>query len=216
MRGFSRAFVAAAIAALAVGAGSATAGSAQIGLGALTQVQDIVSGTGSCTYGAPSRVFLPWLDPMGYSLAPEGDLSATDGWQLSGTSLVADHDPWTSGSVALALPGGSSAATPSMCVGLVNPTIRFFVNDGAGRASDLRVDLVYESVLGGTTTTTLARVRTSGPGWQPSPPIMIGANLFSAITAGGYATVAFVLTPEGASAGSWEVDSLYVDPFKIR
>jgi len=168
-------------------------------------------------YGAPSRVFLPWLDFMSYSLAPEGDLSATDRWQLAGASLVADHDPWTSGSVALALPAGSSATTPSMCVGLVNPTIRFFVWNGAGRASDLRVDLVYQSVLGGTTTTTLARVRTTGTGWQPSPPIMVGANLFSAITAGGYATVSFVLTPENVSAGqAWEVDSLYVDPFLQR
>jgi hypothetical protein len=176
-----------------------------------------VSGNGSCTYGAPSRVFLPWLDLMSYSLAPEGDLSATNQWQLAGTSLVADHDPWTAGSVALAVPAGSSATTPSMCVGLINPTIRFFVNNGAGRASDLRVDLVYQSVLGGTTVTTLARVRTTGTGWQPSPPVMVGANLFSAITAGGYATVAFVLTPEGAApGGAWKVDGLYVDPFVSR
>jgi hypothetical protein len=215
LRGFSRAFVAAAIAALAIGAGSATAGSTQIGLGALTQVHDIVSGGGSCTYGAPSRVFLPWLDLASYALAPEGDLSATDQWHLSGTSLVADHDPWTAGSVAIALPDGSSATTPSMCVGLINPTIRFFVNNGAGRSSDLRVDLVYQSVLGGTTITTLGRVRTTGPGWQPSPPLMIGVNLLSAVTAGGYATVSFLLTPEGASAGSWEVDSIYVDPFRF-
>ncbi|HTZ06345.1 MAG TPA: hypothetical protein VMB53_11360 [Gaiellaceae bacterium] len=58
MRGFSRAFVAAAIAVLAVDAGSATAGSTQIGPGALTQVHDIVSGHGSRTYGAPSRISL--------------------------------------------------------------------------------------------------------------------------------------------------------------
>jgi hypothetical protein len=207
----SRAFLAAAVAVFALTAAhGAWAGSPTIGLGALTQVQDILSGDGSCTYPAASRVFLPWFDLASYSPAPQGDLADTSDWQLAGTSLSSDHDPWTAGSASLVLPAGSRATTPEMCVGLVNPTIRFFVNNGAGRASDLKVSLVYQSVLGGTTTVTLAKLRTSGPGWQPSAPVLVGANLMSAITAGGYATVSFVFTPEG---GPWSIDGVYVDPF---
>ncbi len=203
--------------ALTAARGAWAAGSPTIGLGALTQVQDILSGDGSCTYPAASRVFLPWFDLASYSLAPQGDLADTSDWQLAGTSLSSDHDPWTAGSASLVLPAGSQATTPEMCVGLINPTIRFFVNNGAGRASDLKVSLVYQSVLGGTTTVTLAKLRTVGPGWQPSAPVLVGANLMSAITAGGYATVSFVFTPEGVSAGqSWAIDSVYVDPFLQR
>jgi hypothetical protein len=196
---------------------ASAAGAATIGLGAVTQVQDILSGGGSCTYGPASRVFLPWFDLASYSLAPQGDLADTSDWQLAGTSLAADHDPWTAGGTSLQLPAGSQATTPQMCVGLVNPTIRFFVNNGAGWTSDLKVSLVYQSVLGGTTTVTLAKLHTTGPGWQPSALVLVGANLMSAVTAGGYATVSFVFTPEGVSVGrSWSIDSVYVDPFLQR
>jgi len=237
----SRAFLAAAIccaavAASAIGARSAWADGSVSQLNNIsTQVQDLqthvdqlvaqgklarpgsLSASATCGYGTSSPVFLPWLDVASYSLAPEGDFSDVSGWQLDHTSLAADHDPWTPGSVSLRIPGNGQATSPAMCVDLSNPTIRLFVDNQAKANTDLKVSVLYENLQGNVTTLTLAKLRTTSSGWQPSITIPIGVNVASVGTASGYAAVAFVFKPEGLAAGQyWAIDNLYVDPFRSR
>jgi ABC-type transporter MlaC component len=48
--------------------------------------------------------------------------------------------------------------------------------------------------------------------WQLSNVLNIGVTFNTAIAAGA-APVAFRFTPSGASAGNWQIDDVYVDPY---
>src|SRR5215207_4482322 len=86
-----------------------------------------------CGYGDPSPVFAAWGDTATYALAPEGDLSTTDGWTLNKhATVVGGADPFSGATRSLRFGKGAEAATPAMCVNLDHPTIRFFVRDIGG------------------------------------------------------------------------------------
>ena len=80
-----------------------------------------------------------------YVLAPQGDLSATDGWTLDKQATVPSADPFSGAQQSLQFAKGAEAATPAMCVTLDHPTIRFFIRDrGGNEKSQLKVDVLYE------------------------------------------------------------------------
>ena len=103
-----------------------------------------------CGYGDPSSLFAAWGDDAAYVLAPQGDLSASDGWTLNKrATVVPSADPFSGAKNSLQFVNGADAATPAMCVNLDNPTIRFFVRDlGGNGKSQLKVDLLYEDLDG--------------------------------------------------------------------
>jgi len=162
-----------------------------------------------------SQVFGQWGDTASYALAPQGDLSATDGWTFKNTSLSSDHDPFTPGGTSLVFAnGGPQAVSPVMCVNLDNPTIRFFARDLCGNGkSALKITVLYEDLNGKTQHLDLAKVRASSD-WGPSIAIPIGVNFLSTASANGVTVVAFQFKAEGLQKGeTLELDSLYVDPF---
>src|SRR3954453_16825528 len=83
----------------------------------------------TATCNAPlAQPFLPWLDPALYAAVPGGSLEAgAPAWQLgTGASLFTDNEPWHvggAGSRSLLLHAGSSAVSPSFCIGLLHPTV---------------------------------------------------------------------------------------------
>jgi hypothetical protein len=114
---------------------------------------------------------------------------------------------------SLSLPSGLSATTGAICVGLGHPTMRFFARKtSGGLLSTLLVEVEFEG-LGGALKSLPIGVVVGGSQWQPTLPYPVIANLLPLLP-GAQTPVAFRFTP--ILGGSWQVDDVYVDPFKGR
>ena len=167
-----------------------------------------------------SQPFLRFLDPLPYTLAPDGGFEAgAAGWTLSGGArVVSGNEPFglSAGANSLSLPERSSATSPPMCVGLVLPIVRFAATGGELLGS-LKVEVLYQNVFGGTTAIELLPgALPSGSKWAPTVPLLQLGGLVNAVTLNGLTTdVRFRFTPRGVfGGGTWRIDSLYVDPWK--
>jgi hypothetical protein len=172
----------------------------------------LVSSASHCEAQSSSRPFLPWLDILSYTPAPGGAAESAEGWQLSrGATLVSGNEPWRvragGDSKSIELDAGASATTRSMCVGILHPTLRFFVSGGS-LLSGVRVDVLYEDAGGNVRSATIGRTLLGG-GWRPSLPMPVLVNLL-ALLPGERTAVAFRFTAEGAK---FRIDDIYVDPF---
>lgn len=165
-----------------------------------------------CPGQTGSQPFAQFLDLATYVPAPNGGLeSGATGWTLSGASVVSGNEPFLkSGSHALRLPGGSSATTAPMCVGITHPTIRFFAVNKGLVLSTLKVDAIYRDTGGLLRTLPMGAVA-SLPGWQPTLPMLALGDLVNPLLSGGSAMVSFRFTP--LLGGDWRVDDVYVDPY---
>jgi hypothetical protein len=171
-----------------------------------------------CGFGEPSTAFAPWGDDATYALAPQGDLSATDGWTLDKeASVVPSADPFSGARQSLELAKGAEVATPAMCVNLEHPTIRFFIKDtGGNEKSRLRVQVLYEDFQGHVKRLTIARLR-AGTEWRPSVVVPMYVNRLALASPQGLTAVAFRFKAEGLQRGeTLSISSLYVDPFRNR
>lgn len=165
------------------------------------------------------QAFLPWADVSNYGLAPDGGLEGGGtGWSLSGGAAVAsgnetnyvhalgDHS-------LLAMPAGSSATTAPTCVGLEYPTIRFFTRaSGLRLGSTMLVEVLFDDALTGATRSLPIGVALPSSGWQPTLPMAMLVSTLGALTQNGMVAVEYRFTPVGAA--SWQLDDLYVDPWR--
>jgi hypothetical protein len=198
--------VASLVAALSFGSAAARADAGLLGL--------------SCGDDA-SHPFLRFLDPLPYTLVPDGGFEAGGaGWDLDGGArVVSGNEPFGlsgPGSRSLYLPAGSSATSPAMCVGLVLPVVRF-VSSGGGLLTYLQVEALYRDAAGRQNSVVLLPgALPTGSRWAPTLPLLQLGGLLNAATLNGVTTeVRFRLTPRGLfGGGNWRVDSLYVDPWK--
>ncbi len=169
------------------------------------------AGRGVCGYVGAEPVFSPWGDTNGYVLAPDGGFeSGGVGWQLTGgAGVVAGNESYylnaASDDSSLSLSGGSSATSPSVCVGLDTPAFRMLVRNQGDPSSRLRVSSVYD--LPGRRDISISRRIVAGPSWQPTPQLatVLGLSLLSG-------SMQIRLAPLDSS-GQWQVDDVYVDPF---
>ena len=174
-----------------------------------------------CGY-TPVQPFLRWLDPLPYTLLPGGDFeSGAAGWKLSGGARVVDgNEPFHvggAGSRSLLLPAGSSATSPTMCMGLVLPVVRYF-STGGNALSYLRVEAVYTDPSGRQRSIDLLPAGLPTRSWAPSPPALQLMGLLNVLTLDGLTSdIALRFTPKGTllGAGTWRVDDIYVDPWKV-
>jgi hypothetical protein len=174
----------------------------------------------SCGSRDVSQPFAPWLDAGHYFLMPGGDLESTAGWTLGGGAmLVSGNEPFhvhaAGDSRSLELPTGAWARTPSTCADSDEPTMRFFVRNTGSVLSTLTVEArVRTTLLGLTTQTTLPLAAVLGTQtWQPSLPVIFDLSLNQLL--GGTTTVDFRFSSVGLG-GDWQIDDVYVDPFKDR
>jgi hypothetical protein len=178
----------------------------------------LVASAQGCPTTQSSQVFLRWLDPMLYERAPGGSAEAATGWTLSGgAKIVPGNEPWNVGggtnASSLLLPRGSRATTATMCVGIGHPTMRFFARRTSGFLLDtLTVEVLFETA-GGQVASLPIGVVTGGGAWQPTLPFTVLASLLPLLP-GSKTPVAFRFTPVGA--GSWQIDDIYVDPWRSR
>ena len=202
MRGLlSRSAVLGVMAVLSVGAGAAPAAPAV-----------------ACPSYEVSRPFLPWLDPLAYTLAPNGGLeNGSEGWALTGgAKVVTGNEKFFVGAPSdghsLSLPPGSSATTSTTCIRALDAVMRFFASGPL--LSFLQVDVVYTDSSGKTRTLLVGLVPGAGT-WSPTLPSPILANLLALpLVTDGTVTVGFRFTPKGLLGGGWKIDDVYVDPLK--
>ena len=199
----------------------ALAATAAIGALALSapaaQAGPLVDSAASCDSQELSHPFAPWLDPAAYVMVPGGDFeSGAAGWTLTGGASVVNgnesHNVGGSGdSHSLSLPAGSSATSPAMCVGIEHPTLRGFLRNTGSSLSSMQIEVLFEDLDGNVHSADIA-THGAGSSWNPSSPMLIGANLIDLLSNGDTA-VAFRFSPQGWG-GSWRIDDFYVDPYR--
>jgi len=176
----------------------------------------LVASAPSCDAPETSHPFLPWLDVASYVPAPGGGFEAgAKGWDLDGAATVAGNESFHVGGAAddmsLRIPAGGDATSPTFCVGLEHPTVRFFAKRTGGTLlSTLRVDVQFEDALGVQHSLPTGLVL-GGGNWAPSLPTLLVANLLPLLP-GQHTPVRLRFVPQGA--GAWQIDDVYVDPFK--
>jgi hypothetical protein len=184
---------------------------------ALTLQPPSLEDCGDSTFGQP---FLPWGDPMQYVFVRNGGLELTyPAWKRSAgaTVVTGNEDAYVHAATdtrSLSLAEGATATTPTTCMGLNRPTVRFFLRrtstDLDDAAALLKVEVIFSDVTGVTRTLPVGLLP-AATSWLPSPPVFIGADpLPEAATS---PRVAFRFTAIG---GPFAVDDVYVDPYGKR
>jgi hypothetical protein len=160
-----------------------------------------------CGSPALTQPFKPWLDSSYYKQVDGGSFEdGADGWTLSGGARVVDGNTTRrDGSRSLLLPAGSSATTPPVCVGLDEPTLRYFAKAGS-LLSTLTVSVHVQLELG--IWVTLPVGVDVGTTWQPSLPHLVIANLLPLFPPD-MTAVRFTFKP---LLGSFAIDDVFVDP----
>jgi hypothetical protein len=167
-----------------------------------------------------AREFAPWLDPIKYTLVPGGHFETrAPGWALSGGArIVGGNEPFhlhaASDDQSLFLPSGSSATSPFVCVELLDPVARFVVRNRGSALGTLAVDAVLR--IGDRRVVLPAGLAALASRWQPSLPTLTASNLLAGLNLeDGTAQVAFRFRPTGLYS-AWQIDDVYVDPFRSR
>jgi hypothetical protein len=182
---------------------------------ATTTTAPTVSAAPGCTTPT-SQAFLFANDKSDYVPAPGGNFEGSlAGWSLTGGAAVTTGSaPAVTGgklgAKSLLIPNGASVTSAPMCVGAHSPYFRFQTRNAAGSGT-LKVEVLY---LDGPKYTGEREVGyvTAGSTWAPSKRQslaqgVMGVNGWST----SQATIAFRFTAVG---GGFQVDDLYVDPFR--
>ena len=178
--------------------------------GAATAQADGVAGR--CEGRVIEQPFTTWDDPLDYFLVPDGDFSGgADGWELAGSSVVEDNEPWnvhgSESAAAVRIESGASATSPLICVGLDDPTMRFFAHSIGDPTGTLDVEVLYTDGEGNAQSLTIGTIGgDSALEWTPVPALPITANQYEM-------TVAFRFTAQGTDS-TWLIDDVYIDPYR--
>src|SRR4051794_41001106 len=179
---------------------------------AAAQAGPIVADAPDCAAQGLSQPFLPFADPMQYTLLPGGTFENGNRW--NGGSVVHGNQPWCGDDngdhKSPSLAPGTKTTSPPICVGIDHPDLRFFATAHDPRAS-LRVDVLFEDASGNVLTAPIGAV-SGNTGWSPTLPMAIGVNLLPLLP-DNYTAVAFRFS---ASGGDWAIDDVYVDPICRR
>jgi hypothetical protein len=170
----------------------------------------------ACSYPGAKPVFAPWGDQHSYALAPDGGFeSGGAGWSLrGGAQIVAGNESYqlseAADSRSLALPVGSSATSPAICMSIDTPLFRFVARNTGDPSSRLRVEAVYG--LLGLVRTDVVNTVSAGSNWEPSKQMSTVLGLSTIVGTVLPSAIQIRFTPLD-SKGQWQVDDLYVDPF---
>src|SRR3954447_17055900 len=179
----------------------------------------LVQSAPSCDNSVLSQPFAQFDDDNNYFLAHGGDFENGAGeWADNGARVISDQEPWQvggAGSHALSIPAGHSVVSPTECVGIEDPSMRFFAHRSGGgllaAASQLVVTARVETSLGlvlevpvGTLTTL-----TTGAKWNKTPTQIVLASLLPLLP-GEHTPIQFRFAAVGTS--DWVIDDVFVDP----
>ncbi|HWE09117.1 MAG TPA: hypothetical protein VG325_07175 [Solirubrobacteraceae bacterium] len=170
----------------------------------------------SCRSQPLSTPFAQWGDTSNYFLVPGGSFEGTPdqvGWSLSNAGLTPANEPFQVGGnsdqQSLTINAGGSATSPYFCVDNTMTDLRFFAQQVTA-GSDLQVQALVQTDNGVETVPVGNLADGSDPAWAPTDPI---AGNTAAIPSGQSLMVALQLVVP-ASSGSWQLDDIYVDPWR--
>jgi hypothetical protein len=176
--------------------------------------------SGNCPAGG-TQVFAPWGDTNNYLPASNGgfELGST-GWSLSGgAGVVSGNEPfYPSGTHSLSLPSGSSAMSPSVCLGTQQLYIRLFAKDLNGTDSGLRVRVYWYGLLNQVLGYSDFAVFPGGGNWGPTGQVQSSGGLLAplpVVSLVSSSSARIQITPLG-SGSRWQIDDLYIDPSVMR
>jgi hypothetical protein len=170
----------------------------------------------SCPTQPVSNPFSQWGDSNDYFLVPGGSFEGTSdqvGWTLSNASLTTGNEPFNvndpGDQQSLTINGGGSATSPFFCVDDTMSSLRFFAQQ-AGAGTDLRVKALVQNADGSVTAVPVADLADgSMPAWAPTDPLGGSGH----VPAGTSVMVALRFRAP-VSNGSWQIDDIYVDPYR--
>jgi hypothetical protein len=191
---------------------------AQALFAASSQAGILTTSATGCDDQVLEQPFTRWLDPASYVLAPAGTFEqGVSSWALAGGASVVDgNEPYfvhgSGESSSLSLGGGGSATSDAMCVGIEHPTLRLFARNRGGLLSTLKVEVLFEDAAGDVHSLPISLLTASSQ-WRPTVAMPIVANLLPLLP-GEHTAVAFRFT--SSNAGNWQIDDVYVDPYRSR
>jgi hypothetical protein len=180
----------------------------------------LVASAPSCDNGANSQPFAQWGDDNNYFLAPAGDFeSGAAGWTLNGARVTGDQEPWRvhgeGDGHGLQIPAGRSVVSPTMCVGIENPSMRFFAHRSGGGllgpVSQLAVTARVETSLGVVIEVPVGTINalSNGTTWDRTPTQLVLASLLPLLP-GEHTPIQFRFAAVGTA--DWVIDDVFVDP----
>ncbi|HSS58702.1 MAG TPA: hypothetical protein VLK59_11885 [Solirubrobacteraceae bacterium] len=169
----------------------------------------------ACQSTSTTKAFQAFGDSNDYSLVPNGGFElGAGGWSLTGARVTAGNESWSvrgaNDSRSLAIDAGGTAVSPTVCVDLSRPTMRFFARRTSGSWGVLNVRVRWQDQSGRTNETTVSSLDL-GTGWNAAPALNI-ARLLPLWNDDQDYSVQFVFDPENYG-GSWAIDDVYVDPY---
>jgi hypothetical protein len=177
----------------------------------LAQAESAPAAAIACPESGLSQPFLKWGDTNDYELVPQGSFEGPlTQWNLTGGAhKAAGSEPYgvtgLVGKWSLALPVGSSAQSPYICVSPERPTFRLFALN-VSALSALLVQVVYKTPHG-PVDLPVGEV-TGSVTWRPTQP-MLTEVLKGSELSGGAARAALRFT---AVSGESRIDDVFIDP----
>jgi hypothetical protein len=190
---------------------------------AVSLATNATSATGTCVWPALSQKFLEWSDTNDYFLLPDANFEGSvGGWTLAGDAGIAPGNEShyvgsTADTKSLGLPTTTSTiTTPTICVTSDSPKFRFFLrNNGLNGHTDgqLAVYLNFTGADGKPQKVKIAGLKAT-TSWTLSPTISF-IQYISTPLKSGTAQISFTIKPND-NHGNWQIDDIYVDPFRGR
>jgi hypothetical protein len=174
----------------------------------------------SCPTPHTTTPFSPWGDLASYFAVPGGNFEspvATSGWIVARAERAPGNEPFLVGAAAdsssLVIHGGGLALSPAFCIDSSMPYLRFFARS-LGSNGKLEVHLVLQTGAG-VVTAPFSRVANLTAGSMPSwgPTAQLALTDGTAAPGGGTATARLAFSVAGH--GGWQVDDIYVDPYRM-
>ena len=186
-------------------------------------VDPATSPAGDATCVAP-ELFNPltgFKDHRDYFVAPAGDFEdpRLPGWQLEGgASLVgggSTHAVLGSTNLSLALPPGSSATSPEMCVDLNYPTFRFFATQlEEDTDAQLAIDVIYPALAEKNVRQAKRFRLKSKDGWELSDDIKLEPQRLGKRSGWRKVAIRFRVEP-GKKSANYRIDDVLIDPRRL-
>jgi hypothetical protein len=171
----------------------------------------LVKSAPNCANQLLEQPFAVVGDSASYTLVSGGSFEAgAPGWQLSRAQVVAGNNSFRKGTRSLQISAGGVATSPTVCVGLEHPTMRFYVKSSGGllSLSTMTVEVLAETSVGLVVPVPIGLVLPSTK-WKASGRYLVVANLLPLLPQS-YTPVAFRFRAIGGA--TWTIDDVYVDP----
>jgi hypothetical protein len=169
----------------------------------------------SCPSQPVSTPFSQWGDSNNYFMVPGGSFEGTTdqvGWTLSNASLTAGNEPFNVNGAddaqSLTINSGGSATSPYFCVDDSMSSMRFFAQQVAA-GSDLRVRALVQTSNGVMVVPVADLADGTMPSWAPTDSLGNGTTPPS-----GSSLMVALRFRVPATSGSWQIDDIYVDPYR--